>query len=130
MRKNPVVPYAMIAVLGILVMIVLSFIGANQQDKIEQAQENGGETQEEGGGEEGGGDVVDPEEYVQNSCVSCHGSDLSGGIGPDLRKIGNKYSKDEIKKIVMNGIEGTAMPAVVKNDAQAEAIAKWLAEKK
>jgi cytochrome c550 len=126
MKKNPVIPYGIIAILGILTMIILSFVGVNQEEQIEQAHKNGGEQQEDGGAAE----VVKPEEFVKTNCISCHGADLSGGVGPSLQQVGGKYSKEELKEIVMNGIEGTSMPGLVENEAQAEAIAEWLSKKK
>ncbi|WP_186575762.1 cytochrome c550 [Aquibacillus kalidii] len=120
MKRNPVIPFAIIAVLGILAMIVLSIVGLDQQDKIA----NGDEHQE---------DTVssDPEEIVQ-SCIGCHGTDLGGGSGgqPSLQKVGSKYSEEEILDIINNGIEGTAMMGGIVPPEEAEVLAKWLAEKK
>lgn len=31
------------------------------------------------------------------TCSACHGDDLSGATGPDLRKVGAEYSKEDIK---------------------------------
>ncbi|WP_430785218.1 cytochrome c550 [Virgibacillus flavescens] len=124
MKKNPVIPYALIAVAGILLVIVLSFIGIGQEEAIKKAEEGGGEKKEQTEG-----DTTDPEAIFQSNCASCHGADLSGGVGPDLTKVGSKYSKDEIKDIILNG-KGTGMPAGLVPEPQAEALAKWLAEKK
>ncbi|GGB00240.1 cytochrome c [Macrococcus hajekii] len=41
--------------------------------------------------------------YQQNSCVGCHGKNLEGASGPNLMKVGAKYSKDEIKNIIEKG---------------------------
>lgn len=65
-------------------------------------------------------------------CSSCHGGDLKGGVGPDLTKVGSKYSKDEILDIVNNGKsgdKGMMPPGIVKGD-DAEQVAVWLSEKK
>ncbi|WP_226036926.1 cytochrome c550 [Aquibacillus saliphilus] len=122
MKRNPVIPYAIIAVLGILTMIVLSIVGLNQQEGIEQAAENGGEQSEEGA-------VSDPEEIAQ-SCIGCHGGNLEGGgSAPSLQQVGSKYSEEEIHDIILNGIEGTAMPGGLVSGEEAEALASWLAEK-
>ncbi|MRH43098.1 cytochrome c [Aquibacillus halophilus] len=122
MKRNPVIPYAIIAVLGILTMIVLSIVGLNQQQQIEQAAENGGEQTEEG-------QVMEPEEIAQ-SCIGCHGGDLAGGSAPGLQNVGSKYTQEEIHDIIINGIEGTAMPGGLVTGEEAEALAAWLAEKK
>lgn len=73
---------------------------------------------------------VDAGEAVYNkSCVTCHAGNLEGVKSHSLAKIGATKSAEEIKEIAMNGQGG--MPAVLKdNEADAEAVAKWLAEKK
>ncbi|QAS54166.1 cytochrome c550 [Halobacillus litoralis] len=120
MRKNPVIPFAVIAVLGIIVMIIVSSAGINQREAIQN--------EEEGGGEE---ETVDagPEELFQNQCATCHGGDLSGANGPNLQEVGSKYSAEEINDIIVNG-KGSAMPAGLYTGEQATKLAEWLAEKK
>lgn len=73
-------------------------------------------------------DVGDGDAIFQQSCSSCHGSDLKSGGAPDLDKIGSKYSKDEILGIIHNGKGG--MPAGILEGEDADAVASWLAEKK
>lgn len=68
------------------------------------------------------------EAIVKQSCVSCHGADLSGGVGPALNNVGSRLSKDEILNIIQNGKGG--MPGGLISGADAEAVASWLAEKK
>ncbi|BDG37502.1 cytochrome c [Parageobacillus sp. VR-IP] len=80
-------------------------------------------------GNNGGGDTAAAAEQIfQQNCSSCHGKDLSGGVGPNLQKVGSKYSKDEIKKIIENGRGG--MPAGVIKGEDADKVAEWLASKK
>lgn len=125
MKRNPVIPYAIIAVLGILAMIILSVVGLDQQEKIEMAHENGGEQAE-------GGEVREPEAIAQ-SCIGCHGTDLAGGgSAPSLQQVGSKYTEEEILDIIKNGIPGTSMPSMVPaiSNEEAEVLAAWLAEKK
>lgn len=131
MKRNPVIPYAIIAVLGILMVIVISFVGMNQADEIaNEGKENGKEQKSEEGGGGESANAGDPEAIFQNNCASCHGGDLSGGVGPDLTQVGGRYSKEEIKDIVINGIEGTQMPGGLVPEKEADALATWLAEKK
>ncbi|MDY0405100.1 cytochrome c [Virgibacillus sp. 179-BFC.A HS] len=69
------------------------------------------------------------EDIFQNNCSTCHGSDLSGGAGPDLRKIGKKHDAKEIEDIIHNGKGG--MPAQTQvSDEDAKTVAEWLASKK
>ncbi len=72
--------------------------------------------------------AVDPEKVVQTSCVSCHGGNLEGKVGPALAHIGAKLSETEIHDIIINGKGG--MPAIKIDEAEATAVAKWLSEKK
>ncbi|MEW5322791.1 cytochrome c [Geobacillus thermoleovorans] len=81
------------------------------------------------GGSNGGGDTAAAAEQIfKQNCASCHGQDLSGGVGPNLQKVGSKYSKDEIKNIIANG--RGAMPAGIIKGEDADKVAEWLASKK
>ncbi|MBY7143360.1 cytochrome c [Virgibacillus sp. NKC19-3] len=135
MKRNPVIPYAVIAVLGILTVLVISLVGVGQRDDIQQAEEGNGEEQQEesqegeesGEDAEGGETTEDPSEVFESNCASCHGSDLSGGAGPELAEVGDRLSEDEIRETIINGTDG-GMPGGLVDDDQAEAIATWLAE--
>lgn len=123
MKKN-LLPFAAIAVVGLFAIVIVSYFGLDQRAEIQQAEENGGEPQTEEGAT-----ADDPEAIFAKSCASCHGADLSGGAAPELTKIGNELSEDEIKDIIINGTDG-GMPGGLVNDGQAEALAKWLGEMK
>ncbi len=71
---------------------------------------------------------VDAEAVVQQSCASCHGGNLEGGVGPALEDVGARLSEEEIHGIIENG-QG-AMPAGLISGDEATAVAAWLAEKK
>lgn len=71
---------------------------------------------------------VDAEQVFSQSCAACHGGDLTGGVGPDISKVGSNLSSDEIKTIILEG--RGAMPAQNLDDAEATAVADWLAAKK
>ncbi|KKE80614.1 cytochrome c [Oceanobacillus caeni] len=124
MKKNPVIPYAIIAVVGVLAIIIISFIGVNQREAIQQAEEGGEQAVEEGEAS------TDPEEIFSANCSSCHGADLSGGAGPELTTIGSKYSADEISEIIQNGTDG-GMPPFGGSLApeEIELLSDWLSEK-
>lgn len=125
MNRNPLIPFALIAVIGIILTVGISFYGLNNADQLlaEDEGENGGETS----GEEIAV-VNDPEGLYQASCASCHGQNLEGVVGPALNKIGGKLSAEEIASVITNG-QG-AMPPGLVDAAKAEQIAAWLAEKK
>ncbi|MEN1970509.1 cytochrome c550 [Lentibacillus sp. N15] len=127
MKKNPVIPYALIAVIGIALVIVISIVGINQRDAIQKAEE-GGDTEQSADNEEGGETSDDPEAIFKDNCATCHGDDLSGAMGPNLQEVGGRHSEEEIHDIIMNG-KGQ-MPQGLVPEEQADALAKWLAEKK
>lgn len=127
MKNNPVIPYATIAVIGILLVVVISFVGLDQRQTIEENEKNGGENTEEQSQE--GETTSDPSKVFESNCASCHGADLSGGAGPALNKVGSKYSQEEIREIIKTGFPPN-MPANLVQGAEADAVAKWLSEKK
>lgn len=124
--RNYVLPFGIIAIVGIFAAIIVFYIGVNQREDIQLAEENGGEEVVEEGETEGE-TADDPEAIFANSCASCHGQDLSGGAGPDLTSVGGKLSADEIKEIIVNGV-GT-MPGGLVGNEEAEVLAEWLSEK-
>ncbi|WP_164216140.1 cytochrome c550 [Virgibacillus sp. YIM 98842] len=128
MKRNPVIPFAIIAAVGILLVIIISFQGANQRDDIAQ-QEEGGDAQTEEGQQEDsqeGETTDDPSEVFETNCASCHGADLSGGAGPELVEVGSRLSEDEIYNIIMQG-QGS-MPGGLVSEEEAQAISTWLLE--
>ena len=71
---------------------------------------------------------IDPEKIVSQKCSSCHGGDLSGGMGPALKNIGSTLSYEEILSTIQNG-KGQ-MPKGVIDGEEAEVVAEWLSNKK
>lgn len=122
--KTNLLPFGIIAVVGFFMIIIVSYIGVSQRDDIQLAEENGGEIEEV----EDEATVLDPEEAYANSCASCHGGDLSGGVGPDLTAVGGSLSEADIEAIINDG-QGT-MPGGLVNPDQAKEIADWLSEMK
>ncbi|GEL78303.1 c-type cytochrome [Tenuibacillus multivorans] len=116
MKKNPVIPFGLIAVLGILAIIIMGGVGVSQV----QHAEGEGESEEA---------TMDPASLVENNnCISCHGGDLTGtGTAPDLTNLQDKYSMDELVDIINNGVEGSnLMTGDYANAEEAEVIAEWL----
>ncbi|WP_019533294.1 c-type cytochrome [Paenibacillus ginsengihumi] len=78
----------------------------------------------------GGGATVNAESLYKSNCLSCHGGNLEGGVGPALSAVGSKYSADQLSDIINNG--RGAMPGF-KDRLSADEIAglaDWLAAKK
>lgn len=119
MKRNPLLPFALIAFVGIILMVVLSYQGLNKASELAK-QKSGGSTSTQVANK--------PEDIVKNVCSTCHGGNLEGGVGPKLATIGSELSADQIKTILLNG-KGN-MPAGLVSAQDAEAMSKWLAAKK
>lgn len=72
-----------------------------------------------------------PEETVKlyrNNCISCHGTELQGKMGPDsdLRHVGSSLSKEQIIQQIENG--GSLMKPFKDRlkPEQIQALADWL----
>ncbi|WP_246940418.1 cytochrome c550 [Bacillus pinisoli] len=117
MNRNPLIPFALIAILGIGAMFLFSFIGLDNADEMA----HGGETEK-------AGEALTPEELYAANCLSCHGDQLQGGFGPALANIGSQYDAAHIEGVINNG-QGS-MPGAIVNAEQAKALAAWLEEKK
>ncbi|KIL42477.1 cytochrome c-551 [Gordoniibacillus kamchatkensis] len=74
----------------------------------------------------GGTTTVDAQAIYKQNCMSCHGADLSGGVGPNLQKVGSRLSADQITAQIANG-KG-AMPPFkgTLKDPDIAALAGWL----
>ncbi|MCL6452790.1 MAG: cytochrome c [Alicyclobacillus sp.] len=70
----------------------------------------------------------------ENGCITCHGDNLQGGIGPSLRHVGSQRSVAQMERLIDNG--SGPMPAYrlpgdeILTAAQVQAVAEWLATKK
>lgn len=120
MKRNPLIPFALIAVLGIGLTFLLSFQGLYKAEQLANAEKNGGKTTQTA--------AAKPEDIVKQSCVSCHGDQLQGSMGPSLQKVGGKLSKEDIQGVIVNG-KGN-MPAGLISADQASKVAEWLSQKK
>ncbi|HLS22516.1 MAG TPA: cytochrome c [Pseudogracilibacillus sp.] len=121
MKRN-LLPFAIIAIVGIFAAIIVFYIGVGQREDIQLAEENGEEVVEDNGGEE----TSDVEAIYANSCAACHGDDLSGAVGPDLTAVGGSLSAEEIEDIILNGLG--SMPPVSVSEEEAAELAEWLVE--
>jgi cytochrome c550 len=116
MNRNPVIPYILIFVFGIGLMFLLSFKGLGDMDELANEKEGGTETEQV---------AKAPEDIYSGSCIGCHGDQYQGGMGPALKGVGDRLSKDEIKETITNG-RGN-MPAGLVKPEEADAMADWLA---
>lgn len=104
--------------------LVLAACGGGNDNSSTKTDDNGNATTTANAG--------DAAKLFQNKCSACHGQDLTGGVGPNLTKVGSKLSKDQIATILKDGKTGKigTMPGGLLNDSETSQMAKWLAEKK
>ncbi|WP_210365963.1 cytochrome c550 [Bacillus sp. REN3] len=120
MNRNPIIPFVLIMVMGIGLMFLLSFKGLGDAKQLADEKKGGGEKTEETA-------KANPEEFYQQTCAGCHGNQYEGVSGPALKKVGGKYSKDEIKDILING-KGSMPPGLA--SGKEEEMAEWLSKMK
>lgn len=112
MKRNALIPYLLIMVLGIGLMVALSLIG------VYDSKETGGKESDNIA------QAATPEEIYQKSCFSCHGSNYEGAVGPELKGVDERLSVDEIKDVLQNG--RGAMPKGLVPSESLDAMAEWL----
>lgn len=75
-------------------------------------------------------DPAKAEATVKANCITCHGDQLQGGVGPSLQKEGGEHTAEQIYSIVTKG--RGQMPSFKDKLAPEEIanVAMWLSEKK
>lgn len=75
-------------------------------------------------------DAASAEALVKANCITCHGDQLQGGVGPNLQQEGAQHDAAQIYSIVTRG--RGQMPSFKDKLAPEEIanVALWLAEKK
>ncbi len=127
MRGKPLYGYATIGIVGILLMVVLSFVGVNEKNaRLALEGEEGGQPAQETV------DTTDPmalgEQAYKNSCIGCHGGNFDGPMA-SLVGLADKYTLEEVKQIIIDGIPGTSMPGgLIPSQEQVDALAEYLLE--
>ncbi len=67
----------------------------------------------------------------ENTCGACHGSNLEGAFGPELRGIGNVASSSQLLPVIQKGFPPNMPPGGgLTNTSQLQQIADWLAAQK
>ncbi|WP_108670772.1 cytochrome c550 [Peribacillus acanthi] len=121
MNRNPIIPFVLIMVFGIGLVFALSINGLENAKEQAAEKEGGEKTEEVASGS--------PEDTYKASCIGCHGDQYQGGLGPALKGVGERYTPDQIKDILVNG-KGSGMPGGLVAEGQVDEMAKWLSELK
>lgn len=119
MRGKPLLPFAIIAAAGILLMVSYSLYGQGLR-----AEMNADDADLDEEVVEFDDPVAAGEELAEQSCIGCHGGDLTGASGPDITGLEGTYSDEEIADIIINGVGG--MPPIDVNEVEADAIAQYV----
>ncbi|MFC5446936.1 c-type cytochrome [Paenibacillus aestuarii] len=70
---------------------------------------------------------ADAATVYKNFCISCHGANLQGGEGPNIQKVGERLSEEEIILRIQKGGGGMPPFQVALKDEELKALATWLA---
>jgi mono/diheme cytochrome c family protein len=100
-------------------------LGVLAMDGMQQAEDY----QEESPSPDVPVDLAAAEAIFKQSCVSCHGAELQGGIGPELQKVGARYNREQVAKIIQTGRGGMPGFKGSLSDEEINNLAGWLAEK-
>lgn len=68
-----------------------------------------------------------PPVYKQN-CLSCHGNQLQGRVGPNIQTVGSRLSEEEISRIVTDGQGGMPSFGNRLEEEEITSITRWLME--
>jgi cytochrome c550 len=117
--KNPVIPYILIFVFGIVLVFVLSFKGLGDMKEVakDTGKTSGKKTETVAASK--------PEDIYKSTCITCHGDQYQGVVGPTLKGVGKKYTKAQIMQFITKG-KGNMPPGLVQPE-QASAMADWVA---
>lgn len=117
MNRNPIFPFVMIMVLGVIVMFLISFKGIGDSKDLAAELKGGNEKKTETA-------AANPEDIYNKTCIGCHGDQYQGGVGPGLVGVSDRLSKEEIEDIVVNG--KNKMPKGLVPADKAGEMADWL----
>lgn len=129
MKKNPIIPYILIMAFGLGLIFFMSINGVDKKAEIAKGGAKTEQTTNQGKSASGS---VDPESIAKQKCISCHGDNLKGNIGPNLH--GTGLSEAKVKDILTKGQDkpnvNGQMPAGLVSGAELDAMAKYISSLK
>ncbi len=116
--------------LGLLLLFSLAACGTGNNSG-NQSNSTANEESSDGDSESAGEyDAEAAKATYKANCLSCHGDNLQGKVGPKLADIGSRLSKDEILTTIQNG-KGQMPSNILNGDKEKEEnVANWLADMK
>lgn len=93
MKRSPLVPFGIIATLGIILIVTFSIYGL---DNVKEVAEGDNAPAEETV-------AANPEDIYKQNCSGCHGQSFEGGAGPTLKGVSGHLTVDQIKETITNG---------------------------
>lgn len=78
------------------------------------------------------GEHAEAVKIYKQKCISCHGTDLKGRMGPNtnLTKVAARLSTEQIEEQIRNGGNGMGAFEGKLEEEQINALVEWLAAKK
>ncbi len=120
MNRNPVIPFVIIMVFGVILMFGLSFKGLG--DAKSTAKDKGTSAQKTETAS------TNPEGIYKSTCLGCHGDQYQGGAGPSLKGVGKRLTVDQIKEKITTGKNNKGMPPNLVPADKAQAMAEWVSK--
>src|SRR5688572_6770758 len=73
-------------------------------------------------------DIVSGSQLYTGQCASCHGAggDAVGNVDLRRGRFRNASSDDDLKRVISNGVAGTAMPAFKFSDAELTGLVAYI----
>ncbi|BDG80714.1 MULTISPECIES: cytochrome c550 [Bacillus] len=118
MKWNPLIPFLLIAVLGIGLTFFLSVKGLDDSREIASGGESKSAEKDDAN--------ASPEDIYKANCISCHGENYEGVSGPSLKGVGNKKDVAEIKTKIEKG--GNGMPSGLVPADKLDDMAEWVSK--
>lgn len=120
MNRNPVIPFVLIMVFGIVLMFFLSFKGLGDAKELSKSKGGSSSQQTETTAS------AKPEDIYKSTCIGCHGDQYQGVVGPSLHGVGKKFTVQQIETFITKG-KGNMPPGLVPAN-EAPAMAKWVSQ--
>jgi cytochrome c551 len=111
--------------IGLLTVFLLAACGTNNRNASPSGQPPA-TAAHPGTAASPGAATVDAQAVYKQNCVTCHATDMSGGMGPNLQHVGGRLSTAQIHDRIVNGGGGMNAFKGRLSDAEIQALTEWL----